>query len=198
MNPEVVGPLILIFTIMFALIFVATKTGGNRTTQGSSWDERREPTHRVSWDQRREPTPGPWETSPGKWENVMLEPDERILEVTRPSALWVVMFWLLATAIFPLAMFIAPIAWWVKTQHKYAITNKRILVRTGVFNKTAMQMRRERVTDVMVIRPFWVWFWHNGKVLISTAGGPGAQVTIPGQMDPDRIANAIRDAWGVA
>ena len=197
MDPEVVGPLILIFTITFALIFVATKTGGNRTTRGSSWDEPREPTPGVSWDQRREPTPGPWETSPGKWQEVTLEPDERILEVTRPSALWDALFLVLVGFVFPLAFLVAVIVWWVKTQHKYAITNKRVLVRTGVFNKTAMQIRRERVTDVMVIRPLWVWIRHNGKVMISTAGGPGAQVTIPGQRDPDRIANAIRDAWGV-
>ena len=152
-------------------------------------------TQKVSWGERREAKPGPGETSPGRWQGVTLEPDERILEVTRPSALWDVLFWLLASAVFAPLMFIAPIAWWVKTQHKHAITNKRILVRAGVFNKTALQIRRERVTDVMVIRPFMVWFWHNGKVLISTAGGPGAQVTIPGQVDPDRIANAIRNPW---
>ena len=152
-------------------------------------------TNEVRWDERHEATPGPWETAPGRWKNVTLEPHERILEVMCPSALWSVLFWLLASVVFALLMFIAPIAWWVKTQHKYVITTKRILVRTGVFNKTAMQMRRERVTDVMAIRPFWVWFWHNGRALIFTAGGPGAQVTIPGQVDPDRIANAIRSAW---
>lgn len=102
-----------------------------------------------------------------------LEPDERTLKVPRPSVLRGVLFWLFASALFPLFTSIAPIAWWVKTQHRYAITNKRILVRTGVFNKTALRVRRERITDVTVKRPFMVWLWQDGQVMISTAGGPG-------------------------
>lgn len=121
-----------------------------------------------------------------------LEPDERILEVTHPSAFWSVLILFIFGTGLPFLFLVALVVWWAKHQHRYAVTNKRILVRTGVFDKRGMQIRRERITDVTVIRPFLVWLWHNGQVKISTAGGPGAQVAIHGQPNPDRLANAIR------
>ena len=143
-------------------------------------------TRRVDWAERRPAR------EVRRWNGVTLEPDERIvLQVTR-SAFWMVFFLVALTLSIPLLWPTVPIVWWAIKQNRYAVTDKRVMVREGVFSKQAMQVRLEQITDVSVRRPFLCSILHHGSVMVATAGGPTKEVTIPWQPNPDRVADALR------
>ena len=141
---------------------------------------------RVSWAERRPAR------EVRRWNGVTLEPDERIVLEVRRSAFWAVLTLIVLTLLVPLLWPLPVAVWWGIKQNRYAVTDKRVMVREGVFSKQAMQVRLEQITDVSVRRPFLCSILHHGSVMVATAGGPTKEITIPWQPNPDRVADALR------
>lgn len=148
----------------------------------------------VSWNERRP------EEAPRQWFGAELEPDEKVMHEIRESAFGPVFNWLAVTALlyFWSWWFVVPniavafvVSWWV-SERRYAVTSKRFLGRTGAFQKTAIQIRLDRITDVTVKRPPGAQFGAYGEIHINTAGGPNKEVVIPRLTDPDAVASMIR------
>lgn len=130
-----------------------------------------------------------------KWRNIKLQPDEMIIREFSPGfAMWHVTFAILLIPTFGIMLPFWILAAWINRQTKWAVTNKRLLERSGAFSKRSIIIDREKITDVEVRRPLLAQVFHNGKVLVNTAGSAGKEFTIKGQRQPDNIADDIRDA----
>lgn len=130
-----------------------------------------------------------------KWRNIKLQPDEMVIrEFTPGFAMWHVVFLVLTVLTSGVALPLWIYAAWANTQTKWAVTNRRLLERKGVFNKRSIIIDKDKITDIEVHRPLLAQVFHNGKVLANTAGSSGKELTIKGQSQPDTVADEIRDA----
>lgn len=146
------------------------------------------------------------EPCPERWNGVTLEPDEKLLLAFHENPAYNTHTGFLVAAIlailgiwwswlwFVSAFFVvfALVNYVIRKESKYAITNKRVMARVGVFNKTATQIRRERITDVTVKRPFMNNTLEIGEVHINTAGHSGKALVIRFLPDPDAVADLLR------
>ncbi len=66
-------------------------------------------------------------------------------------------------------------------------------MRYGVFDK-AIVIPLDKVVGVSMDRPLFSQFWQRASVRIETAGGPGKEMVIDRQPDPDMIVSAISKA----
>jgi uncharacterized membrane protein YdbT with pleckstrin-like domain len=68
-------------------------------------------------------------------------------------------FWL-----FVACLLVVPIPWafwaWLKTKSRvYSLTTERLIIRSGVFNKTTETLELYRVRDLQILEPFWERLW---------------------------------------
>lgn len=150
--------------------------------------------------------PQPQLSTVRRWEHVTLEPDERLIHTFTESPDGQGYLALGLGVLFGIAGFWWSWLWWslpllvvyalwtrfVRLNNRFAITNKRFLARTGVFDKTATQIRRNKITDVTAKRPFLNDDLKEGEVYIRTAGSKSPAVVIRYLPNPDEIADLIR------
>lgn len=137
------------------------------------------------------------------WNHIDLRPGEKVLHEYRESALWptinmavivfgviVLMSWYNIWVILFAASFVEATRW-ATHENRWALTNQRVLERTGVGNKKATSVDRTRITDVSVERPWFNPILRRGKVKINTAGRSGDEIVMSGMADPDAVAAEI-------
>jgi len=133
-----------------------------------------------------------------KWHNIRLQPDEEVIHEFRPGlGLWHLVFFLLTIATAGIFL----IGWlgavWSNSQPRWAVTNKRVLERSGIFNKRSIIIDKEKITDIEVRRPLLAQAFHSGKILINTAGSSSKEFSIRNQKNPDSVADDIREVLGL-
>ncbi len=134
----------------------------------------------------------------GRWNNVPLKEGEEVVYTYTPSFLFLGIAWAIITivtqgAALPFWLF----HYWAYKQNRWAVTNHRVIARTGVFSKKTVSVPAEKITDVTVIRPFLSGIFQTGKVLINTAGSGRRELQIFGQGDPDKVHEEITSTLGV-
>lgn len=134
-----------------------------------------------------------------RWETFKLLPSETVVAVVTASFRWTGLGYLVlavATAVtvfaIPVVALMAYYSYWSLKQNRYAITNQRILGRTGLFNKRSINLLLSRVSEIETRRPLMCNFFGNGSVVINTVGGLGKQVVLGGQHDPDTLQDTIQ------
>jgi len=135
------------------------------------------------------------------WDNIALRRGEEVVEEYRASALWPTIGSSLGFAvpflIWPgiwtfLGWLAFTVSWrWGEHENRWAITNQRILQRTGVGAKKATSIDLTRVTDVSVERPYFNPILRRGKVRVNSAGRSDDEIIMFGMADPDAVAGAI-------
>ena len=160
---------------------------------------------------------GAWQEQPRTrlageyWDHIQLTAGERVLLEIEPSTAWekfyltgalllgsyvfIAVWGVLAGPLALLVLFIAgSIRIWAIEQTRWAITNQRILMRYGVFDKKAIVIPLDKIVGVSMDRPLFSQFWQRASVRIDTAGGPGQEMVIDRQSDPDTIVSTISKA----
>ncbi len=130
-----------------------------------------------------------------EWNNIRLQQGERVIREYRASFASDGVVWAIASVFtLGLALPFAIIFHWARKQNRWAVTDRRLLSRLGVFNKQSLVINFTRVTDIEVKRPVMAQLFGNGRVLVNTAGSSQAEFIVYGQKYPDRVGDDIRDA----
>lgn len=131
-----------------------------------------------------------------EWYGIGLQPGEEIMQEFQASFFvesiywWVAIFFTLGLA-FPFFI----LRRWARKRHRWAVSNKRIMSRLGVFNRTSTIIEHEDILDTNIDKPLLAGLWGNGKVLIeSRSGGEGAEMIIWRQHNPDVVRDIVIDA----
>lgn len=87
---------------------------------------------------------------------------------------------------------IALFAWWLMTINTtLRITNKRTILRQGVFSRYASEILHEKVCNIEVYQTLIDRFCRVGRLDISTAGQAAVELTIKRIAEPCRIKETI-------
>jgi uncharacterized membrane protein YdbT with pleckstrin-like domain len=77
---------------------------------------------------------------------------------------------------------------------KYAITNRRILVRHGLVSIHEQTARLERVQDVTLHQTLFDRMFGVGRLQIDTAGSSGGPLEFKALVDPTRVREVLDEA----
>ena len=132
--------------------------------------------------------------------DIILEPNEKVIMATRPLFLWeplviidilLLILALYFTSIQPalmvgfLAVFVLLMLWllvqWIPWSAKwYVLTDRRIITRRGVLNRTQAALLLERVQDASISHPFPLSMIRDYGVLHLESAGEHAQERLEG------------------
>jgi uncharacterized membrane protein YdbT with pleckstrin-like domain len=89
---------------------------------------------------------------------------------------------------------LAPIIRWRCTH--YVITNRRVLIRRGVFHHSGRDITLGRISDVAYEQSLWDRIFRSGTLHIESAGENGQEtlVNIPGANDVQQTLNRLIEA----
>jgi uncharacterized membrane protein YdbT with pleckstrin-like domain len=89
---------------------------------------------------------------------------------------------------------LAPIIRWRCTH--YVITNRRVLIRRGVFSHSGRDITLGRISDVAYEQSLWDRIFRSGTLHIESAGEHGQEtlVNIPGANDVQQTLNRLIEA----
>jgi uncharacterized membrane protein YdbT with pleckstrin-like domain len=107
--------------------------------------------------------------------NSPADPSEEVLFEGRralvPSIGWLVI------AILTVGLALIPL-WWLSLGKRYRITNRRIVVETGVLSKRMEQVDLYRIADYTVDRPFGQRLLGTGNLLLKTFDKTSPEVDV--------------------
>ena len=83
----------------------------------------------------------------------------------------------LLLAIVTLGLWLGPL-WWRSRSRHYRLTNRRVVVETGVLSKRLEQVDLYRVSDYTVVRPFSQRIVGTGNLILRTLDRASSEVTI--------------------
>lgn len=75
----------------------------------------------------------------------------------------------------------------------YKITNERLIMRRGVFNKLTDQVELYRVKDIRLHEPFWLRLFGLGNIILITSDKIYGEINLPYIKNPEYLKNNIRD-----
>jgi len=79
--------------------------------------------------------------------------------------------------------------WWTT---EIAVTNKRIIYKTGFINRHTEEMNMDKVSSVDVDQSIWGRFFDFGTIRILGAGGAGRDKNEPGIERLDKVGSPIK------
>ena len=82
-------------------------------------------------------------------------------------------------------------AWFVRWTTEIAVTDKRIIFKSGFIRRRTAEMNVDKVTTVDVIQSIWGRIFDYGSVHIHAAGGAGAIERLDRIAAPIALRNAI-------
>lgn len=146
--------------------------------------------------------PAEAETSAEAPEWLSLDDDEEIVWIGQPA--FETLYGTILTGVLLLVVLIGvlillgvPFAYLRITNTDYVVTNKSLYVKRGVFSTNIETVDLDRIQNTEFNQSFWGKQFGYGKILISTAGSSGAEITFDGIPDAttvrDRI-NRLRNA----
>jgi len=132
--------------------------------------------------------------------DVILEPNEKVIMATRPLCLWerlviIEILWLILALYFTsvqpglmvlfLAVFALLALWlvvqWIPWSAKwYVLTDRRVITKRGVLNRTQAAMLLDRVQDASISHPFPLSMIRDYGVLHLESAGEHAQERLEG------------------
>jgi uncharacterized membrane protein YdbT with pleckstrin-like domain len=94
---------------------------------------------------------------------------------------------------------------WIETRcYRYTVTDQRIRLTQGVFNKQTDSLELYRVKDVVLLEPFWLRLFGLGNIELRTSDASTPLQTLRAVPEPASLrekillaAEARRDAKGV-
>ncbi|MGI8605046.1 MAG: PH domain-containing protein [Verrucomicrobiales bacterium] len=113
-----------------------------------------------------------WRGSPSQWQNF-----------------W---WWLSCLLIIPIP--IAIWKWLILINTDIALTNQRLKIRRGVFNKETEEVELYRVKDWTIEEPFLQRMLGKGSVRMETSDRTAPTLTLPWLDDPRRFGDLLRTA----
>jgi len=91
----------------------------------------------------------------------------------------------ITAAVFGIAALSSGLYWWFKRwTTEIAVTNKRIIFKTGFINRHTEEMNMDKVSSVDVDQTFWGRIFDFGTIRIIGAGGAGAREKDDNEKDP--------------
>ena len=102
--------------------------------------------------------------------------------------------------VFLLGILIIPIPWalwrWLQVKHRvYQLTNERLLITSGVLNKTTEALELYRVRDLQVSQPFFLRLFGLQNIHLLTTDSSTPEVIIdyiPSDLKlPDKVRNQV-------
>jgi uncharacterized membrane protein YdbT with pleckstrin-like domain len=86
-----------------------------------------------------------------------------------------------------------PVQAYLRTTHTdYVLTDKNIYEKTGVWSENVTRIGVENIQNTQLKKDFTGKLFDYGTILISTAGGSGAEMTIEDLDDPDSLRTELR------
>jgi membrane protein YdbS with pleckstrin-like domain len=100
-----------------------------------------------------------------------------------------VLFWA-ALAVVGIGVFSALWRWFVDSFAEFAITQHRVIKKTGFFTRDVRQIPLDKIQDVNVRATLWGRWLAYGDVELQTAGSDST-VVFPRIVDPDQFRNVL-------
>lgn len=85
---------------------------------------------------------------------------------------------------------------YIKKAYQYALTNKRILVKKGLFSTKFTSVDYDKITDIHVNEPFWQKFYKTGDLIVNTAGSDTAEIVLNYIENPYKVKKEIDEIRG--
>ena len=85
-----------------------------------------------------------------------------------------------------------PVFWW-HAEH-LTVTDRRVILRRGLFSKDERQVRLENVLDVRVKQGMFGRLFGHGTLAIETAGSGGTEFVFKGLRHPGKVRDVIMAA----
>ena len=83
---------------------------------------------------------------------------------------------------------------YLKTKNSiYEITNERLIIIRGVFNKSTEQIELYRVRDISLEEPFLMRIFGLGNILLITVDKTIGTIILPAMNNPKKLKDDIRD-----
>jgi uncharacterized membrane protein YdbT with pleckstrin-like domain len=86
-----------------------------------------------------------------------------------------------------------PFAYLRITNTDYVVTNKSLYVKKGILSTNIETVDLDRIQNTEFNQSFWGKQFGYGKILISTAGSSGAEITFDGIPDATTVRNRITE-----
>ncbi len=78
----------------------------------------------------------------------------------------------------------------------YCVTDRRVIVRTGILNKDVLTASYSQITDVRLDKDFEERIFDVGTLHINTAGSDYAELTLNGLKDPEWFESFVNERAG--
>ncbi|HEY8504863.1 MAG TPA: PH domain-containing protein [Gemmataceae bacterium] len=84
--------------------------------------------------------------------------------------------------------------WWHRNRSTdVTLTNKRIVIRQGAWKEQSTEVLAEDISDVFVSQSTFQSLMNVGDILVKTAGAETRRVILMGVVQPERVAQVIRN-----
>lgn len=116
---------------------------------------------------------------------------EKVIFKSNPSQ--VLNFWIFISCIFIISI---PIAFWrwlkVRTTW-FTLTNQRVIMRAGIFDKLTLEFELYKLRDLTVEEPFLYRLFGLGHIIIHSTDKVTPQVRIMAFKNPQQLKDKIRE-----
>lgn len=108
-------------------------------------------------------------------------------------------FWLNTLVLAPLSLVLVGLPFWLKLIHlkhakTYILTDRRVLVKDGVFSVKVTSAPYDKITHITVREDFWQKIGYGiGDVTIHTAGPAPVEIKLLKVAQPLRVKNLIEE-----
>lgn len=84
------------------------------------------------------------------------------------------------------------LAWLRRRTSLYAVTNRRVIMRVGIFTKSSMEVLTNRIEEINVHQSFWGRILNYGTIRLIGTGG--SREPFPLIADPNGFRAAVQNA----
>ena len=129
-----------------------------------------------------------------KW-MTLNDPTERIVYACNPSGMNFIKHYLFGVLLLPIivGVFFILYAMVMTKLTKYIVTNKRVIVKTGFFNKRQSEIWVEDMRGVSMTRTLWQQIIGAGDVVIGTAATADDEIVVMGIAKPQSFIDAVNE-----
>ncbi len=98
-----------------------------------------------------------------------------------------------AAVLWVLLQAVSPARAYLQTEHTdYVLTSENVYRKTGVWSENVTRVGVDRIQNTQLKKDLFGNAFDYGTILLSTAGGSGAELSIADLDDPDELRNELR------
>jgi uncharacterized membrane protein YdbT with pleckstrin-like domain len=93
---------------------------------------------------------------------------------------------------FVIPLFVILWTWLVTKNTKYELTNERLTLRSGVFNKSSPEMELYRIRDYRLDEPYFLRLFSKSNVVLETSDRSHPRLVLEGVPNGKELINMLR------